>query len=220
MMLRLDSVEITGLVFVDLKKAFDAVDHKILCQKLQQRGVKNRELLWFKSYLGNRRQFCKVNGIDCKIETIETGVPQGSYLGPLLFLLCINDVHHALNNSFIFMYADNRRQFCKVNGIDSKIETIKTGVPQGSYLGPLLFLLYINDVHHALNNSFIFMYADDTSLCSRSIDLALSGAPNEDFQRLNVWLRGNKFSMSVVKAKSLPIASNKKNFRKVVKSWH
>ena len=73
----MDTGEITGLLFVDLKKAVDTVDHSILCQKLDHYGVQNLELSWFKSYLNNRRQYCRFNGIDSKIETIETGVPQG-----------------------------------------------------------------------------------------------------------------------------------------------
>ena len=76
----MDNGEITGLVFADLKKAFNTVDHSILCQKLEHYGVKNRELSGFKSYLSDRRQFCRANGVDYKIETIETGAPQGSLL--------------------------------------------------------------------------------------------------------------------------------------------
>ena len=71
--------------------AFDAVDHSIFYQKLEHYGVKTHELSWFKSHLSDRRLFCKVNGVDSKIEAIEIGVPQGSCLGPLLFLLYIND---------------------------------------------------------------------------------------------------------------------------------
>ena len=76
----MDNGEITGLVFVDLKKVFDTIDHNTLCRKLEHCGIKNRELFWFKSYRNNRRQFCRVNGVNSKIDTIETGVPQGSCL--------------------------------------------------------------------------------------------------------------------------------------------
>ena len=58
---------LAGLVFIDLKKAFDTVDHSILCQKLQHYGVRERELSWFKSYLPNRKQFCRVSGTDSRL---------------------------------------------------------------------------------------------------------------------------------------------------------
>ena len=83
----LDVGKLVGLVFIDLKKAFDTVDHDILCKKLELYGVQQRELSWFRSYLSNRKQFCRVNGVGSDIGEIEVGVPQGSCLGPLLLLL-------------------------------------------------------------------------------------------------------------------------------------
>ena len=73
----MDLGKLVGLVFIDLKKVFDTVDHNILCKKLELYGVHHRELSWFKSYLTNRKQFCRVNGVDSEIEDIEVGVPQG-----------------------------------------------------------------------------------------------------------------------------------------------
>ena len=83
----MDLGKLVGLVFIDLKKAFNTADHNILCKKLELYGVQQRELSWFKSYLSNRKQFCRVNGVDSKIGDIEVGAPQGSCLGPLLFLI-------------------------------------------------------------------------------------------------------------------------------------
>ena len=101
----MDTGNLVGMVFIDLKKAFDTVGHQILCRKLGSDGVLHRELAWFGSYLSNRAQYCRVNGVDSKIENIEVGAPQGSCLGPLLFLVYINDLPRALKNSTTSMYA-------------------------------------------------------------------------------------------------------------------
>ena len=102
-----DLGKLVGLVFIDLKKAFDTVDHDILCNRLEQYGVQHRELSWFRSYLSNRKQFCRVNAIDSDVGEIEVGVPQGSCLGPLLFLIYINDLPKVVQGSSVTMYADD-----------------------------------------------------------------------------------------------------------------
>ena len=86
----MDKGRFTATVFIDLKKAFDTVDHDILLQKLEKYGVIGLEHTWFSSYLKNRRQLCRVNGVASNMEEIKCGVPQGSCLGPLLFLIYIN----------------------------------------------------------------------------------------------------------------------------------
>ena len=103
----LDLGKLVELVFIDLKKAFDTVYHDILCKKPEYYGIQERELAWFKSYLSNRKQFSRVNGVDSSIEGIKIGVPQGSCLVPLLFLICINDLARAVNNSKVSMFADD-----------------------------------------------------------------------------------------------------------------
>ena len=75
----------TSVLFIDLKKAFDTVDHQILSNKLNVYGLSGKEITWFESYLGNRKLCCKVYGQTSNLQTIKLGVPQGSCLGPLLF---------------------------------------------------------------------------------------------------------------------------------------
>ena len=84
-------------VFLDLKKAYDTIDHKILLQKLEYYGFRGITNQWFQSYLQNRQQYVIVNGTKSSTEVIEVGVPQGSVLGPILFYLYINDMHQATN---------------------------------------------------------------------------------------------------------------------------
>ena len=97
-------------------------------------------------------------------------------------------------------YLLDRTQYCSVNGIDSQIENIEVGVLQGSRLGPLLSLVYTNDLPRAVNNSTTSIYADDTSLCLQSKDLPrLNEILYEDLSHLDTWLTSNKFSLNVAK---------------------
>ena len=94
-------------VFVDLRKAFDTVDHNILQRKLQCYGIRGRNLSWCKSYLVNREQRTLANGKTSKSNEIVCGVPQGSVLGPLFFILYVNDVQAVIKDANIQLYADD-----------------------------------------------------------------------------------------------------------------
>ena len=99
-----------------------------------------------------------------------------------------------------------------VNGINSKIEKMEVGVPQGSCLGPLLFPIYINDLPQASQNSAVSMYADNTSLCYQTSDVNnLKDAINNDLMQLDTWLKGNKLSLNVAKTNCMLIVTKQKH---------
>ena len=134
------------VVFIDLKKAFDTVDHEILLQKLMHVGITGNALLLIKSYLIDRTQRCEVNG---------------------------------------FISRESR---------------VKCGVPQGSILGPLFFLLYINDLPTCLNKTKPRLFADDTNITATGECLHdIEDAVNSDLENLRQWLIANKLSLNVAK---------------------
>jgi hypothetical protein len=92
----IDRGKINAVVFLDLKKAFGTVDHEILLSKLSNYGIYVNAHQWFKSYLENRTQMWSINGSLSKSCSLSCGVPQGTILGPLLFLLYINDLPNCL----------------------------------------------------------------------------------------------------------------------------
>ena len=106
-LLSLDQDKVTGIVFVDFRKAFDVVDHQLLMTKLRLYRVSDSALSWFRSYLTDRQQFVTIDGKRSDSLMIRQGVPQGSVLGPVLFLLFVNDIPLHLSGSSVDIYADD-----------------------------------------------------------------------------------------------------------------
>ena len=148
-------------VFIDLQKAFDTVNHKILITKLRYYGIRGTPLNWFQTYL------------------------------------------------------NNRSQFVSINGISSSIRNISTGVPQGSILGPLLFLIYINDLNKCIKHAKTYHFADDTNLLEVNSSLKLLNKNiNHDLSSLVKWLRANKISLNANKTELVIFKSKHKKLTK------
>jgi hypothetical protein len=107
-------------IFCDLRKAFDSCDHGILLAKLEKYGVRGVELEWFRSYLHKRKQFTHLNGKNSSLTEISIGVPQGSILGPLLFLIYINDLP-ACSEFLSLLFADDTTLVLSHSNINSLI---------------------------------------------------------------------------------------------------
>ena len=107
LLFNLDNDKATGLVFIDYKKAFDLIDHNLLLSKLKALGVGESSLPLFRDYLSGRRQYVNIDGHHSTQRALTLGVPQGSILGPILFLVFINDLPATLQHSVADIYADD-----------------------------------------------------------------------------------------------------------------
>ena len=103
----IDKKQLNLSLFLDLKKAFDTVDHKIMVKKLNAIGVRGIAGEWFDSYLSNRKQYCSLGDQKSSESLVTCGIPQGSCLGPLLFIIYLNDFEDCLVLSKAGMYADD-----------------------------------------------------------------------------------------------------------------
>jgi retron-type reverse transcriptase len=121
----MDNGNLNCVVFLDVRKAFDSINHERLLQKmLDHFGIIGTELEWFKYYLTNREQQCTVNGQISSPKKTVCGIPQGSILGPLLFLLYINDMPKSLKFCTPSMYADDTEIYASAKDGDELVTNL------------------------------------------------------------------------------------------------
>ena len=111
-------------IFIDLQKAFDTVNHKILLLKLEHYGIRGCAPEWFRSYLSERKQYVSVNGSNSNLFSITCGVPQGSVLGPLLFLIYINDLPNVSKKLNFYLFADDTNIYCESKNVPDLIRIV------------------------------------------------------------------------------------------------
>ena len=179
----LDDGNIGCGVFVDLQKAFDIVDHQILLVKLNHCGIHGVSNDWFKSYLSNRNQYASINGFDSGLTSINCGIPQGSVLGPLLFLLYINDLNQAIKFCKVHHFADDTNLLCLSNSIKKLNKLVNTDLKH------LVNWLNANKVPLNIKKTEMVIFKSNQKKFEGDLKIKLSGKrlyPTESVKYLGV----------------------------------
>ena len=164
----MNNKQLSYSIFIDFRKAFDSINHEILLKKLENLGFVNSSINWFQDYLTNRTQYTVVNGLDSSLLDINCGVPQGSVLGPMLFLLFINDLSFSIKSSGYKLYADDTVLYSKCT--HESDDTLKENLQQD-----------LNNVSHWCARNAILMNVKKTKSMMFGSRQKLKDLPQPDF---------------------------------------
>ena len=118
----IDHGKVVGVIFLDFRKAFDAVSHPVLMGKMEKTGIRGALYNWILDYLTNRYQYTDGNGLKSRIRIVEYGVPQGSLLGPRLFKIYVNDLPESVEEGVIYLFADDTTVYYIGNNIEDVLD--------------------------------------------------------------------------------------------------
>jgi hypothetical protein len=121
----LESNHNADVVYLDLSKAFDKVNHDILLHKLELTGISGKILKWVESFLKNRIQKVVINGASSAPADVQSGVPQGTVLGPVLFIIYMNDLHKVIKNTILKCFADDSKLIMSIKNPEDRMKLME-----------------------------------------------------------------------------------------------
>ena len=168
----IDSNNFACGVFVDLQKAFDTVNHKILISKLKYYGVRGIALKWFETYLSNRSQFVTIHDKQSSTNLTSSGVPQGSILGPLLFLIYVNDLNICVKFAKTHHFADDTNLLFVNKSLKKLNKQVNTD------LTSLVNWLRANKISLNTNKTELMIFKSRNKQINKHLNFRISGQKN------------------------------------------